>query len=181
MAHSPRHKPSFKLWLETDEGMVFGPGLYRLLGKILEAGTLKASAEGLGMSYRFAWGLIHKAEDKIGQPLVTSHKGGRHGGGGVELTEVGRQFLEEFSHVELILNELLVNRESIERERPLTKVSAVVKEMDERDGDTVLTVALASRDIELSIPKDRIRELKVGDTVKFDMLSLSGSLEKAED
>ena len=181
MTPSPRHRLSFKLWLETDEGMVFGPGLYRLLGKILEEGTLKASAAGLGMSYRFAWGLIHKAEEKIGQPLVTSHKGGRHGGGGVELTEVGRQFLEEFSHVELILNELLVNRESIQRERPLTKVTAVVKGVDERDGDTVLTVVLASRDIELSIPKDRIGDLKVGDIVKFDMLALSDSLEKAED
>jgi len=181
MVTSPRHRPSFKLWLETDEGMVFGPGLYRLLRKVSEVGTLKASAEGLGMSYRFAWGLIHEAEDKIGQPLVTSYKGGRSGGGGVELTEVGRQFLEEFSHVELILNELLVNWESIERERPLTKFSAVVKGMDERDGDTVLTVTLESRDIELSISKDRIWDLKVGDTVKLDLLSLSGSLEKDED
>ena len=181
MVPTPRHRPSFKLWLETDEGMVFGPGLYRLLRKVSEVGTLKASAEGLGMSYRFAWGLIHKAEDKIGQSLVTSHKGGRSGGGGVELTEVGRQFLEEFSHVELILNELLVNWETIERERPLTKVSAVVKGMDEREGNTVLIFTLESRDIELSIPRDRIEGLKVGDTVKLDMLALSGSLEKAED
>jgi hypothetical protein len=45
----------------------------------------------------------------------------------------------------------------------------------------VLTVALESRDIELSIPKDRIGDLKVGDTVKLDLLALSGSLEKAED
>ncbi len=181
MTPTPRHRPSFKLWLETDEGMVFGPGLYRLLRKISEVGTLKASAEGLGMSYRFAWGLIHEAEDKIGQPLVTSHKGGRSGGGGVELTEVGCQFLEEFSHVELILNELLVNWESIDRERPLVNFSAVVKGMEEQDGNTVLTVALVSRDIELSFPKDRIGDLKVGDTVKFDMLALSGSLEKVED
>jgi molybdate transport repressor ModE-like protein len=181
MAHSPRHRPSFKLWLETDEGMVFGPGLYRLLRKISEVGTLKASAEGLGMSYRFAWGLIHKAEDKIGQPLVRSHKGGRSGGGGAELTEVGRQFLEEFSHVELILNELLVNWEANERERPLANFSAVVKGMYEREGDTVLTVALESRDIELSIPIDRIENLKVGDTVKLDLLALSGSIEKVED
>jgi molybdate transport repressor ModE-like protein len=181
MTPSPRHRPSFKLWLETDEGMVFGPGLYRLLRKISEVGTLKASAEGLGMSYRFAWGLIHEAEDKMGQPLVTSHKGGKSGGGGAELTEVGRQFLEEFSHVELILNDLLVNWELIERERPLTKFSAVVKGMEERDGGTVLTVAVESRDIELSIPRDRMGGLKVGDTVKFDVLSLSGSLEKAED
>ena len=181
MTHHPRHRPSFKLWLETEEGMVFGPGLYRLLRKISEVGTLKASAEELGMSYRFAWGLIHKAEDKIGQPLVASHKGGRSGGGGAELTEVGRQFLEEFSHVELILKELLVNWESTDRERPLTKFSAVVKGIDERDGDTVLTVALESKDIELRIPRDRIGGLKVGDTVNFDILALSDSLEKAED
>jgi molybdate transport repressor ModE-like protein len=179
MVTSPKHRPSFKLWLETDEGMVFGPGLYRLLRKVSKVGTLKASAEGLGMSYRFAWGLIRKAEDKIGQPLVTSHKGGRSGGGGVELTEVGRQFIDEFSHIELILNELLVNRD--EMERPPTKVRAVVKGMDERDGDTVLTVAVESRDIELSIPKDRMKGLKIGDKVKFDLLSLSGSLEKSED
>lgn len=181
MTHPPRHRPSFKLWLETEEGMVFGPGLYRLLRKISEVGTLKASAEELGMSYRFAWGLIHKAEDKIGQSLVTSHKGGKSGGGGAELTDVGRQFIEEFSYVELILNELLVNWESIERERTLAKFSAVVKGMDEREGGTVLTVAIESKDIRLSIPRDSIRGLKVGDTVKLDMLALSGSIEKTED
>ena len=181
MAPSPNYRPSFKLWLETDEGMVFGPGLYRLLKKISEVGTLKASAEGLGMSYRFAWGLIHKAENKIGQLLVISHKGGRSGGGGAGLTEVGRQFLEEFSHVELIFKELLVNWESTDRERPLIKFYAVIRRMDERDGDTVITVTLESNDIELSIPRDRIGGLKVGDTVIFDMLALSGSLEKPED
>jgi molybdate transport repressor ModE-like protein len=181
MAHSPRHRPSFKLWLETDEGMVFGPGLYRLLRKISEVGTLKASAEGLGMSYRFAWGLIHKAEKKIGQRLVMSHKGGRSGGGGAELTEVGRQFLDEFSHVELILNELLTNWGTSERERPLVRFSAVVSGLDERDGDTLLTVAIESMEIELSIPSERAKGLKVGDNVKLDLRALSGSIEKAED
>ena len=181
MATSPRHRPSFKLWLETDEGMVFGPGLYRLLRKVSEVGTLKASAEGLGMSYRFAWGLIRKAEDKIGRPLVTSHKGGRSGGGGVELTEVGRQFIEEFSHIEVILNELLVNRETIELERSLIKVRAIVKGRNDRDGKTVLTVSVELGDIDLSIPTETLKNVKVGDAAQFDLLSLSGSLEKAED
>jgi molybdate transport repressor ModE-like protein len=181
MAASPKHRPSFKLWLETDEGMVFGPGLYRLLRKVSEAGTLKASAEGLGMSYRFAWGLIRKAEERIGQPLVTSHKGGRSGGGGVELTEVGLQFLEEFSHIELILNELLVNRGTIELERPLTRVRAIIKEREDKDGNTELTVTVEPGDIELSIPTEKLKDVKVGDAVKVDLLALSGSLEKAED
>ena len=180
MTPAPKHRPSFKLWLETDEGMVFGPGLYRLLRKVSEVGTLKASAEGLGMSYRFAWGLIHKAEEKIGQPLITSHKGGRSGGGGAELTEVGRQFLEEFSHVELILNELLVNWGTNQRESPIVNFSAVVKKIDEQDGNTVLTVSVESRDIELSIPREKTRSLKVGDTVNLDLLALSGSIEKVD-
>jgi hypothetical protein len=75
----------------------------------------------------------------------------------------------------------LVNWEANERERPLAKFSAVVKGMYEREGDTVLTVSLESRDIELSIPRDRIENLKVGDTVKLDLLALSGSIEKVED
>jgi molybdate transport repressor ModE-like protein len=181
MTPAPRHRPSFKLWLETDEGMVFGQGLYRLLMKISEMGTLKASADGLGMSYRFAWGLIHKAEEKIGQSLVTSHKGGRSGGGGVELTEVGRQFLEEFSHVELILNELLANLGTSDREHSLVRFNAVVSGLDERDGDTLLIVAIESREIELSIPSERVKDQKVGDKVKLDLLALSGSIENVED
>jgi molybdate transport repressor ModE-like protein len=62
----------------------------------MEFGTLKEAATELGMSYRYAWGLIKKAEEKLGEPLLTAHKGGRSGGGGAELTERGKQFLVEF-------------------------------------------------------------------------------------
>jgi molybdate transport system regulatory protein len=95
MEHNKPH-PAFKVWMETDEGYVFGPGVYSLLKKITEVGTLKEAAAELGMSYRYAWGLIKKAEDKLGESLLTAHKGGRSGGGGAELTERGKQFLVEF-------------------------------------------------------------------------------------
>ena len=95
MEHSKPH-PAFKVWMETDDGYVFGPGVYSLLKRIMEVGTLKEAATELGMSYRYAWGLIKKAEDKLGEPLLTAHKGGRSGGGGAELTERGKQFLVEF-------------------------------------------------------------------------------------
>ena len=93
-----RTHPAFKLWLETEDGYVFGPGIYSLLKKIDQKGTLKEAASSLGMSYRFSWGLIKKAEEKIGDPLITASKGGREGGGSTELTELGRRFIHDFEN-----------------------------------------------------------------------------------
>jgi len=92
------HKPhaAFKVWMETEDGYVFGPGVYSILKKIMEVGTLKEAAAELGMSYRYAWGLIRKAEEKLGENLLSAHKGGKAGGGGAELTESGKKFLGEF-------------------------------------------------------------------------------------
>ena len=57
-----KFRHAFKIWLETDDGYVFGPGVYALLLKVKEKGTLKEAASSLEMSYRYAWGLIKKAE-----------------------------------------------------------------------------------------------------------------------
>ena len=42
-------KPAFKLWLETEDGYVFGPGVYNLLVAIERTGTLKEASQQLGM------------------------------------------------------------------------------------------------------------------------------------
>lgn len=91
--------PAFKIWLETDDGFVFGPGIYSLLTVIIEKGTLKEAAKTLDMSYRYAWGLLRKAEETLGEPLVVFHKGGSHGGGGAELTKTAFQFIEDFTRL----------------------------------------------------------------------------------
>ena len=88
---------AFKLWLETSDGYIYGPGVHALLQKIKETGTLKEAALALEMSYRYAWGLIKKAEENIGEHLITAHKGGRSGGGGTALTDVGQQYINEFN------------------------------------------------------------------------------------
>ena len=89
-------RPAFKVWLETDDGYVFGPGVYSLLKKVIEKHTLKEAALSLDMSYRYAWGLIKRAEDRIGAPLIKTHKGGRRGGGGVNITALGKQYILEY-------------------------------------------------------------------------------------
>lgn len=97
-------RPAYKLWLETEEGHVFGPGVYSLLRKIQEKGTLKEAAASLGMSYRYAWGLIKKAEEKLGEPLISATKGGRHGGGSTEITELGRRYIRDFERFRRMLD-----------------------------------------------------------------------------
>ncbi len=95
-----RTHPNFKVWMETDEGYAFGPGVYSILREIRRTGTLREAASSLGMSYRFAWGMVRKAEERLGAPLVESHKGGSAGGGGARLTSLGEQFVYQFANLE---------------------------------------------------------------------------------
>ena len=93
-------KPAFKLWLETEDGYVFGPGVYNLLIAIERTGTLKEASQQLGMSYRYAWGLIKKAEEKLGEPLIDASKGGRLGGGSSTITETGARYIKDFERIQ---------------------------------------------------------------------------------
>lgn len=104
-----RIRPAFKLWLENEEGYVFGQGTYDLLKKIQEVGSLSEAAKALGISYRHAWGLIKRAESRMGEPLLRTHKGGRLGGGGAILTQAGRRLLEEFLRVRQALSQTCVD------------------------------------------------------------------------
>jgi molybdate transport system regulatory protein len=121
--------------METEDGYVFGPGVYSLLKKVMEVGTLKEASTELEMSYRYAWGLIRKAEEKLGEPLLSAHKGGKSGGGGAELTERGKKFLLEFESL----------REQMRQasERPMQRIlSGTVKEVKVGQRDTEVTIRL---------------------------------------
>lgn len=106
-------QPAFKLWMETEEGYVFGPGVYRLLKAIQTAGTLKQASQELGMSYRYAWGLIKKAEATLGEPLVSASKGGRLGGGSSLITELGATFIADFELIQEQWKDFVSSKTSI--------------------------------------------------------------------
>ncbi|MBI9110461.1 winged helix-turn-helix domain-containing protein [Maridesulfovibrio ferrireducens] len=80
------------LWLETDEGMLFGLGRAQLLEKIEELGSLNKASKALGMSYRAAWGRIKNTEEVLGDSLVLKTRGR----GGCSLTPLGERVLEEY-------------------------------------------------------------------------------------
>lgn len=95
-----RLKPSWKLWLEFDGEYVFGPGAYAILKNIQEKGTITAGAKALGMSYRYAWGVVRKIEQTLGVKLLETFKGGTEGGGGARITDFGTKLMDLFASVQ---------------------------------------------------------------------------------
>lgn len=84
-----------KVWFEVGGRRTFGPGLAYLLDGVENTGSLRASADAAGMSYRHAWDLVHAAEQRFGKRLLEGHPGGA-GGGGSELTPAGEAMLQIF-------------------------------------------------------------------------------------
>ena len=169
MTDVARARPAFKVWLETDEGYMFGPGVYSLLRKIEELGTLKEAAESSGMSYRYAWGLLKKAENKLGRRFLKTHKGGRAGGGGAELTQLGRRFLEEYS---MINDSRTGNRLEAQVEKIVT----------ERDKARVTLRLNAPASINIRVSKGLIEERKIasGARVWVELNSYIGDMARID-
>ena len=92
-------KPNYKLWFERNGEYIFGPGACAILQVVHEEGTITKGAEKLGMSYRYAWGVIKKIEKKLGLRLVETYKGGTVGGGGARVTEYGLKLIDAFSQL----------------------------------------------------------------------------------
>lgn len=178
-------RPAFKVWLETDEGYVFGPGVYSLLKKVRETGTLKEAAESLGMSYRFAWGLVKKAEEKIRQPLLIAHKGGRAGGGGAVLTEVGLQFLDEFSRIEAVVSRLSTDATRLDEFSARNRIEALVTKVEKEGDKAEITLKLPGPALlRLNMPEELVAEkrITVGDRLSVEITFRIDSIEvtKAE-
>jgi len=115
-------KPAFKVWFETKGSHLFGQGTIKLLEKVGEEGTLGRAAKEMGMSYRYAWGLIREAEKKIGEALIKTYKGGMYGGGGAKLTEKSLSLIRQYSRIEALLTDLV--EDELSWEGLFVKISA---------------------------------------------------------
>lgn len=81
--------------LRTGDKSLMGAGRARLLRQIKELGSLSKAAKEMGMSYRHAWGVIHRMEEICGEKIVRSVRGGAGRGQSV-LTSAGDRILSEF-------------------------------------------------------------------------------------
>ena len=107
-------KPNYKLWFEGNGEYIFGPGACAILQAIHEEGTITKGAEKLGMSYRYAWGVIKKIEKKLGEPVVETFKGGTIGGGGARVTKLGLHLIESFTVLNSKFKEVINSSDKLE-------------------------------------------------------------------
>ncbi len=105
--------PDYKLWFEQDGVYIFGKGACAILKAIHEEGTITKGAQKLGMSYRYAWGVIKKIEKKLDCKLVETFKGGSTGGGGARVTAEGLELIKHYSRLNESLENILRHFDSI--------------------------------------------------------------------
>ncbi|MDX9745749.1 MAG: LysR family transcriptional regulator [Syntrophales bacterium] len=87
-------KLGYRIWIETDD-RAFGVGTYELLKFIEKTGSLSQGAADMKVSYRKAWNMIHKAEQKLGIVLLERTVGGVAGGGS-KLTPDAKNFMKRY-------------------------------------------------------------------------------------
>ena len=113
--------PRLRVYLGIDEHM--GPGKADLLERIAGSGSIVAAGRAMGMSYRRAWLLVDAMNKMFKAPLVTKTKGGKGGGGGAELTALGREVLARYRNMEkrtakAIAADLAALRKAVAAPRP---------------------------------------------------------------
>jgi 8-oxo-dGTP diphosphatase len=86
-----------KIWLERDGRFVVSDGRAKLLRKIKDTGSLSKAAKEMGMSYRHAWGVLHRIAQSAGGKVVESTRGGKKGGL-TSLTSFGEEILREYEN-----------------------------------------------------------------------------------
>lgn len=172
LTHKKR-KPSCKVWIEYKGKPVLGKGGAQILKQIEKEKSISKAVKKLGMSYRYVWSYLQKMEEAIGEPVVETYRGGKSGGGGARLTELGESLLSEYRRVEGYLGEVLSDEEYWEavglkisaRNRMKGKVKAVEKNAVTAKIKVEITVptvvtALISREATEEL------DIKVGDEVE---------------
>ena len=86
-----------KMWLERDGRFIVSDGRAKLLRKVKDMGSLSKAAKEMGMSYRHAWGIVHRISQNAGGDVVHSIRGGREGGV-TSLTPFGEEILREYEN-----------------------------------------------------------------------------------
>lgn len=130
MPTGKRRKLSFKIWIETGGKPVLGKGGAEILAEIGKSESISRAAESLKMSYRYVWSYLRKIEKAAGGEVVKTFRGGRSGGGGARLTDLGENLLEDYRGVEAYLGGVLAETED-KPKREISEPSRLKKAMQQ--------------------------------------------------
>ncbi|MBD6955253.1 MAG: NUDIX domain-containing protein [Thermoplasmata archaeon] len=86
----------YRFWFEDSQGKyLFGEGLYLLLKYVDETHNLSTAVKKMKMSYRNGWGKIREVEERLGEKIVETKRGGSIPGE-TRLTEFGRKLVQDY-------------------------------------------------------------------------------------
>ena len=89
-----------RLRIFCGKAIAFGPGKADLLEALHHTGSITQAAAKLDMSYMKAWTLLQEMNRNFNKPLVVANRGGKAGGGGATLTDLGREALTLYRRME---------------------------------------------------------------------------------
>ena len=95
----PGYSCNGRIWIENNGETFLGFGRVVLLENIRDQGSIAKAARIMQMSYKHAWDLIDSMNRQAPEPLVTTCKGGK-GGGGATLTAAGTRAIDNFKNLQ---------------------------------------------------------------------------------
>jgi len=168
-----KHKSTAKIWLEYDGEPLLGKGGAEILEGIKKEQSISKAAKTIGMSYRYVWNYLAKIEKALGEPIVERFKGGKAGGGGANLTQLGENLLKEYRRVESYVGEVLGDEEYWEavglKISARNRLKGVVKNVEKGDIVAKVKVEITSpATITALISREAVEDLdiKTGDKVE---------------
>ncbi|MBP2030207.1 molybdate transport system regulatory protein [Methanohalophilus levihalophilus] len=101
-----------KVWLSHEGKPVLGAGKAELLLAIDEEGSLQKACKKLDISYKHAWNIIKSINERLGEDVVRTVRGGKKQG--TFLTEYGRKLIVEYEKNRNYVDELMADEVSWE-------------------------------------------------------------------
>ncbi|MHA1268528.1 MAG: TOBE domain-containing protein [Candidatus Helarchaeota archaeon] len=102
---------NYKIWLEKNGTNIMGKGGARLLEFIDKTNDLGKAAKLMNCSYKHAWNILQRIKKRYNQTPVITHKGGKGGGGGIELSSLGKTLLRIYKQFNEYIQNSLQNPE----------------------------------------------------------------------
>lgn len=162
---------SYKIWLESDGRFILGRGGARILKAIEEEKSILKAAGKLGMSYRYVWSYIERINRALGKPVIETFRGGRRGGGGATLTELGRDLLRKYMHMDEHINRLLSGECS---GGVKNQFKGIIRGLERKDGYVEVKIEFETQNvITAMISEAKLEELdaRLGDAIEVTIRS----------
>lgn len=176
-------KTKTKLWFTEDGKPVMGAGKASLLKAIDEEKSLRKACKKLDISYKHAWLMLKRMNERLGEPAVSTVRGGKNQG--TFLTDLGRKLLKEYEVSKQLVNEAIGDETAWEnigfKLTARNRLSGKVLEVEKGDRISKITIEIDPAVLTSIITEEAVDKLNIepGDQVYAVIKSTEVMIAKA--